>query len=417
MTAPDTQTGQDVLCPTCYRGHMHPRHVTERFPYEVDGETTMVVAENVPVDVCDNCGEQLSGPEAARIRHEAICRALKLLTPAEIRAIRERLNLTQAEFARLTRLGEATICRWERGRLLQNPAMDRYLRLMAASEENVRFLQKLQGPAPNKNGALDTPVGPDMEAAPPVNQLGVQPNGGHMNEVPSQLVEHQQELQQLDPLSAAAQAIEYRKSHWDRHVGADDADLNFLACHYAGAITRGHLAGLARTAQAQRDSTSIRRLFLGTMLWGYGTVGYGPHRTAKMLAATDALQVLHSTLDCVWKGDTRTAYERFHLPKCGPAFFTKFFYFAGLGCDLKVQPLILDSVVMNKLEQWLGLDVTPFGRFTRDKDRRISAIGRNAAGYERYVQLLNGWARELRCRADSIELFLFTRSAPANPAK
>ena len=54
---------------------MHPRRVTEHFPYEVDGETTMVVAENVPVDVCDDCGEQLSGPEAASIRHEAICRA------------------------------------------------------------------------------------------------------------------------------------------------------------------------------------------------------------------------------------------------------------------------------------------------------------------------------------------------------
>jgi hypothetical protein len=94
---------------------------------------------------------------------------------------------------------------------------------------------------------------------------------------------------------------------------------------------------------------------------------------------------------------------------CGSAFFTKFFYFAGLGCDLKVRPLILDSVMMNQLEQWLELDVTRFGEVDREKDGRISALGRNAAKYLRYIQCMNEWAQELGCRPDSIELFLFTR--------
>jgi putative zinc finger/helix-turn-helix YgiT family protein len=140
---PEFQVETRRLCPVCNRGRLHPKIVAEKFPYEDDGKEIMVVAEDVPVKVCDNpeCAEELSGPEAASIRHMAICRALGLLTPGEIRAIRERLELTQAEFARLTRLGEATICRWERGRLLQNPAMDCYLRLIARGEDNVRFLQ------------------------------------------------------------------------------------------------------------------------------------------------------------------------------------------------------------------------------------------------------------------------------------
>ena len=148
MTHSEPQAESPPHCPTCNVGRLHPKIVTERFPYEDDGKEVMVLAENVPVEVCDNleCKEQLSGPEAARIRHEAICRALGLLTPAEIRAVRERLNLTQAEFARLTRLGEATICRWERGRLLQNPAMDRYLRLIAYGKDNIRLLQRLREP-------------------------------------------------------------------------------------------------------------------------------------------------------------------------------------------------------------------------------------------------------------------------------
>jgi putative zinc finger/helix-turn-helix YgiT family protein len=139
-------------CPTCNVGRMHPQVVKEHFPYEDDGTEVMVVAEDVPVEVCDNpeCREQLSGPEAASIRHMAICRALGLLTPVEIRAIRDGLKLTQAEFARLTRLGEATICRWERGRLLQNPALDRYLRLIASGEDNVRLLRRLQEPQETK---------------------------------------------------------------------------------------------------------------------------------------------------------------------------------------------------------------------------------------------------------------------------
>ena len=153
-----SQVGTSRRCPTCNVGQMHPMIVTERFPYEDDGTEVTVVAENVPIERCDNpeCGEQLSGPEAARIRHEAICRALGLLTPAEILAVRERLNLTQAEFARLTRLGEATISRWERGRLLQNPAMDRYLRLIAHNEENVIFLRRLQEPPQEREPQSET---------------------------------------------------------------------------------------------------------------------------------------------------------------------------------------------------------------------------------------------------------------------
>lgn len=235
-----------------------------------------------------------------------------------------------------------------------------------------------------------------------------------MNSVPCQLAEHQMELQQLDPLDATTQAIKYDAQHWADQIGSHDADLAFLAQEYPGLIARGNLAELAQTAQAQRDSASTRRLFLGTMLWGYGTVGYGPYRTAQMLSAPNAPNVLRSTLDSLRSGAIRRAYEQFDLPMCGPAFFTKYFYFAGLGCNLTVSPLILDSLVMNELEQWLKLDVTRFARFSRNKKDEIAAVGRDAARYDYYVHSMNHWASELRCRPDSIELFLF-KQARARP--
>lgn len=231
-----------------------------------------------------------------------------------------------------------------------------------------------------------------------------------MKNVPPQLVEHQTELQQLDPLDATAQAIEYQAPHWAAHIGADDVDLAFLVHKYPGAITRGDLADLARTTQAQREPASARRLFLGVMLWGYGTVGYGPYRTARMLNAPNAARILRSTLDCIRNGAIRRAYEQFNLPMCGSAFFTKYFYFAGLGCDLRVSPLILDSLVMNELKQWLKLDVTRFARFSRNEKGAISVVGRDAARYDHYVETMNRWASDLRCRPDSIELFLFKQA-------
>ena len=90
-----------------------------------------------------------------RLQHAAVCRALGLLTPAEIQAIRERLGPTQAEFAQLTGIGEATISRWERGRILPNRAMDHYLRLLDRNRANVALLKTFPSPpADAKSGIV-----------------------------------------------------------------------------------------------------------------------------------------------------------------------------------------------------------------------------------------------------------------------
>jgi putative zinc finger/helix-turn-helix YgiT family protein len=135
---------KQVVCPVCGKGVLESRVITERFDYGDGEEKVPVMAENVPVQVCTHCQETFSGPEAARIRHLAICRALGLLTPDEIRAIRGHLGLSLTQFAKLTDIGEATISRWERGRLLQNKAMDRYLRLLDRNPGNVRILKELE---------------------------------------------------------------------------------------------------------------------------------------------------------------------------------------------------------------------------------------------------------------------------------
>ena len=129
-------------CPNCGHAPLHEETITDRFEYRPDGEEPVTIeVADVPVEVCLKCGEKYSGPAALRVQHAAVCRKLGLLTPAEIQAIRERLGPTQAEFARLTGIGEATISRWERGRILPNRAMDHYLRLLDRNRANVSLLK------------------------------------------------------------------------------------------------------------------------------------------------------------------------------------------------------------------------------------------------------------------------------------
>jgi putative zinc finger/helix-turn-helix YgiT family protein len=145
-------------CPNCGHSPLRDEVVADRFEYRPEGEEPIVVeAQNVPVRVCPNCGEKYLGPAAVRAQHAAVCRALGLLTPDEIQAIRERIGPTQAEFARLTGIGEATISRWERGRILPNRAMDRYLRLLDRNFANVTLLKTL---APSPGDAAAGPVEP-----------------------------------------------------------------------------------------------------------------------------------------------------------------------------------------------------------------------------------------------------------------
>jgi HTH-type transcriptional regulator/antitoxin MqsA len=140
----DTGTKKKLQrCPNCGHSPLREEMITDRFEYRGDDEEPrMIEIPNVPVEVCPNCGEKYFGPAAVRVQHAAVCRDLGLLTPEEIQAIRERFGPTQAEFARLTGIGEATISRWERGHMLPNRAMDHYLRLLRDRPGNAAYLKR-----------------------------------------------------------------------------------------------------------------------------------------------------------------------------------------------------------------------------------------------------------------------------------
>lgn len=131
-------------CPECGSSTISTRLQKQRLPYG-DGNRAVELEVLLPVRKCSECGFEYLDDAAETIRHEAVCRHLGVLTPGEIRSIRQEYDLSRADFSRLTRLGEATLTRWENGILIQNPAYDRYLRLLRFPE-NIQRLEIKDNP-------------------------------------------------------------------------------------------------------------------------------------------------------------------------------------------------------------------------------------------------------------------------------
>lgn len=130
-------------CPECGGNRINTATADHRFPYG-EGESSVELTTRIPVHKCLDCQAEFFDSVAEDLMHDEVCRHLGVMTPAEIRKIRERCgSLTRSEFALLTRLGEATLGRWERGELIQNAANDQLLFLLTFPENVIRLRQRL----------------------------------------------------------------------------------------------------------------------------------------------------------------------------------------------------------------------------------------------------------------------------------
>lgn len=93
---------------------------------------------SIPVEAevsrCSRCGEILLAAgqmrEMQRRAAEIARQEDGLLAPAEIRALRERYQLSQEAFERLIKADPKTVTRWERGTVCQNGTADTLMRLL-----------------------------------------------------------------------------------------------------------------------------------------------------------------------------------------------------------------------------------------------------------------------------------------------
>ena len=116
-----------VTCAMCGSLKVATKLSKDSFEYG-SGDAAVYLEVEIPVHNCTDCSFEFTDHSADMIRHEAVCRHLGLLTPAEVGAVRK--NVSKAKFSRQTGIGQASLNRWEKGTLIQNVAMDNFLYLL-----------------------------------------------------------------------------------------------------------------------------------------------------------------------------------------------------------------------------------------------------------------------------------------------
>lgn len=131
----------DDACPACGTT-MVVKRSTLRLP--INGEE--IAVPSATHLRCLVCGEiLLRYQDSKRLGEDAIAiyrMQHGLLSADEIRAIRERFELTQVDLARLLRLGANTVSRWESGRNVQTAAMDMLLRMIRDLPGSIAYLRE-----------------------------------------------------------------------------------------------------------------------------------------------------------------------------------------------------------------------------------------------------------------------------------
>ncbi len=120
----------DDLCRICGEGHLTVQ--VERNPVEYNG-----VSEELDsfYSVCDACGSEQADAAQTRANKRLMVAFKKrvdgLLTGTEVRALREKLGLSQAEAAKIFGGGPVAFSKYESDDVAQSEAMDKLLRLAA----------------------------------------------------------------------------------------------------------------------------------------------------------------------------------------------------------------------------------------------------------------------------------------------
>jgi YgiT-type zinc finger domain-containing protein len=144
----------DVTCVSCGSTAISTSIEKQSFVYGQGDDRATVVAD-VPVHTCGTCGITFSDESAEDIRHEAVCRHLGVMPPAAVAEVRRSYGMSRAAFSALTKIGEASLARWEGGHLIQNPAYDQYLYLLSFSDNVERLTTRRPSPLPKSQTAVE----------------------------------------------------------------------------------------------------------------------------------------------------------------------------------------------------------------------------------------------------------------------
>ncbi|MFG1834104.1 8-oxoguanine DNA glycosylase OGG fold protein [Micromonospora chersina] len=157
-------------------------------------------------------------------------------------------------------------------------------------------------------------------------------------------------------------------------------------------LGRDHVTERGR--RADEGENKAVRAFVTAMVWGYGRVGYGAFRTARVLRENDeAPRILREVASKTRRDGGAEAFEwlkRHRLRYLGVSFATKYLFFCS---DAAASPaLVLDRRVQRWLWQYAACHVS---------------LDWNVEDYRRYLCLVTKWAQDLDLRPDEVEYLMF----------
>jgi len=135
---------QAAPCPICEEGPLVSVTAENEVTYK--GHSRMLP---LLISVCEACGSEQTTAQQARDNKRAMLAFRKevdgLLTGAELRALRERLCITQTQAAQLFGGGPVAFSKYENDDVAQSESMDRLIRLAAEVPEAARWLARRAG--------------------------------------------------------------------------------------------------------------------------------------------------------------------------------------------------------------------------------------------------------------------------------
>ena len=130
-------------CPVCHAGKLFNKVVEEKFSYK--GE--ILLLPNYMVFECGKCGEEFVDDKTIRGTEKVLTDFRRtvdgLLTSDNIRAIREKLDVTQEKLADILGVAKKTFARYENGQVTQSKTMDTILRLLAKKPELIEDIAEI----------------------------------------------------------------------------------------------------------------------------------------------------------------------------------------------------------------------------------------------------------------------------------
>lgn len=151
------------------------------------------------------------------------------------------------------------------------------------------------------------------------------------------------------------QPIPMNAASWHEHLSVSPQLRETIGV--TGKLSRHDVFAVARSAQSTKNWLPLLN---ASFAWGQGKNGYGPSRLTKIYdgagqRGVDLNRILGDAVVAMGEGTAVDGYRQLRgkVPWLGPAFFTKFLYFASSVAPPSTgpAPLILDAVVAGQVRE------------------------------------------------------------------